>query len=198
MPDPDDPDRSLSQGEVDRWVEVFLTSLRHHLWSANPRWNTRSEDLAIESVGVEGQYPDAEAVIVFRDARWPDCRFGYRWGPLWQDEPEFMGAVAWANFEEVRVSDVAADGHPTEITWLLEPSGCGWGQTHVETLWGEWAPGTEIHERTQDTLANPDEVAEHGTVRKYRKAGWAVIIDTETHPADGKMRGVVTSRPDED
>ncbi|MDP8932134.1 MAG: hypothetical protein M3O70_27090, partial [Actinomycetota bacterium] len=28
---------------------------------------------------MEGRYPDADILVFFRDRRWPECRFGFRW-----------------------------------------------------------------------------------------------------------------------
>lgn len=105
--------------------EEFLTalreSLRAYLWNRNEKVNP---GLRMESLDFEGMYPATEAVIVFKDERRPGCRFGYRWGPLWEwveedgETPGSLSTIIWANFDEARALRLPPDCDPEAINWF--------------------------------------------------------------------------------
>lgn len=83
--------------------------------------------ITIDEVRVEGRYPDAEIVVLFRDRERPECRFGYRW--RFADEEEawfgdgdyFIPMLTWAYLTGL----IEADGSPYpgdciggEVTWF--------------------------------------------------------------------------------
>ncbi|MGH3848983.1 MAG: hypothetical protein ACRDRT_04655, partial [Pseudonocardiaceae bacterium] len=80
-------------------------------------------------------YPNTEVVFVFRTTRrLPDCRFGWRWGPLWPPtrqnpqhasdgdveslQTEGMLAIMFANLCEAIDLHLPAECEPGEIAWL--------------------------------------------------------------------------------
>lgn len=74
----------------------------------------------------------------------------------------------------------------------------GWGRVHVDTARKAEGGWSGVYQRTRDTLANPDAgyPRAQGHANKYMKGGWVVIIERQRlDPVDGKMRGLITSRP---
>ncbi len=71
-------------------------------------------NIMVDEIRVEGRYPDAEIVILFRDGMYPQCRFGWRWrfadeeGSWLGDSDYFVPVLTWAYLTEL----VLADGTP--------------------------------------------------------------------------------------
>jgi hypothetical protein len=81
-------------------------------------------------------------------------------------------------------------------TGLVRGPHSGWGRSHIEFERG-WK-GTPTYDNTKATLADPDSgyPRADGTSQKYMKEGWVVIVEPgKVDPADGKMMGIITSRP---
>lgn len=148
MSDADSPDGTDDAGgatneeTISPWLDENVLDGRHagppptrevlNRWLENVLWDTRrrlrkldheDHDVEIESVELEGEYPDIFVVIVFRDRRRPGCRFGYRW-PVGQIAASGIvqrpAVCIWANFEEILVYDLPDDCDPHEITWLSD------------------------------------------------------------------------------
>jgi hypothetical protein len=102
---------------LDRWLDKVLAGVRVQLGEVEHA----RPSVRIESVELDGHYPDIDVVIYFRDGRWPECRFGYRWSSRGAIAaagcPDDPGVVIAVNFEEalVRLPD---ECESDAITWL--------------------------------------------------------------------------------
>lgn len=97
----------------ERWLEELRVELQQFPWN--------QEGLTTESLHFAEAFPHTEVVVIFRDSRRPECRFGYRWGPLWEEAWGNPASVIWANFDEARVLRLPDDCASDQITWLDEP-----------------------------------------------------------------------------
>ncbi len=88
--------------------------------------------ITVDEVRVEGRYPDAEILVFFRDRRWPECRFGFRWhfaeeqaaladAALPGDSEYFIPMLTWAYLTgliEAGGTGYPGDCRAGEISWF--------------------------------------------------------------------------------
>lgn len=90
------------------------------------------QNVTVDEIRVEGRYPDAEIVILFRDRKWSECRFGYRWRfadeeDAWLgDSDYFIPMLTWAYLTEL----ILAEGSP----YHHSPRDCAGD----EVIWFSW------------------------------------------------------------
>jgi hypothetical protein len=126
----DDLDQDVRSYEEAFRTAVERSAARHDFWRD-------IEGIRIDSVSLDGAYPDTNLVVVFRsvtsptqpfgEAR-PDCRFGIRW-PIWpaeSDDPELEAREHDIYFMEHLGTEPSAylklrGTHPCEpdsVNWL--------------------------------------------------------------------------------
>lgn len=123
---PDEFERQF-RTELERTLSGQWQQIDHRTGEVIASWSVLGHGRALQSVLMQGEYPDTKVVILFRDERNPRCLFGLRL-PVWHGDGESwdMGPDGAASllqfdvFEETPGVTVPDECDPDEngVTWV--------------------------------------------------------------------------------